>query len=395
MVQTCSRCLMDSSILGIRFDDKGVCNFCKIHEEWNEQFQLNEENKQKLENLIEDIKKDGRNKRYDCIIGVSGGTDSTYTLYLAKKFGLRPLAVHFDNGWDTEVAVSNIKKATEKLNIDFYTYVVDWEEFKDIQIAFLKASVPDVEIQTDIAIKGMVYRVAKNNNVKYIITGADFRTEGKIPLGWTYMDGKYIKSVHKKFGKKKLKTFPNFTLYDRFYYTFIKKIKLRSILDLVDYNKEEARKIIEKELGWKSYGGKHYESVYTRFIQSYLLPKKFNIDKRIVHYSALIRSGQMNREEALYKLKNESPYPEDKIKEDKDYVIKKLGLSKEEFEKILAQPPKTFLDYPTYFPLISSLKKPLKLIYRTISTAPPTIFDEMTLFEEDMKKNSQKGMFNF
>ena len=276
------------------------------------------------------------------------------------------------------------------MNIDFYTYVVDWEEFKDIQIAFLKASVPDVEIQTDIGIKGLVYRVAKNNNVKYIITGADFRTEGKIPLCWTYMDGKYIKSVHKKFGKKKLKTFPNFTLSDRFYYTFIKKIKLRSILDLVDYNKEEARKIIEKELDWKSYGGKHYESVYTRFIQSYLLPKKFNIDKRIVHYSALIRSGQMNREEALNKLKNEPPYPEDKIKEDKDYVIKKLGLSKEEFEKILAQPPKTFLDYPTYFPLISSLKKPLKLIYRTISTAPPTIFDEMTLFEEDMKKNFTK-----
>lgn len=394
MVQICTRCIMDSSIPGIRFDEKGICNFCKIHDDWEKQFPLNEETDKKLKELIERIKDDGKNKKYDCIVGVSGGIDSTYTLYLIKKFGLRPLAVHLDNGWNSELSVNNIKNALTKLNVDLVTHVLDWEEFKDLQISFLKASVSDVEIPTDLAIISVLYGTAFREGLHYIITGGSFRTEGKIPIAWTYlMDGKYIRSVQKIFGTKKLKTFPNFTISKRLFYNYIRKIKMIYLMNYMDYNREEAKRILEKELGWRPYQEKHYESIYTRFIQSYLLPKKFNIDKRIVHYSALMRSGQMKREEALKKIQNESPYPEEKIKEDKSYVIKKLGLTEEEFDEIIARPPKLFLDYPTQYPLFKTLREPLKLAYKFMSFskgAPPTIFKEMEQFEEDIYCNSLK-----
>jgi tRNA(Ile)-lysidine synthase TilS/MesJ len=191
---------MDSSIPGIRFDEKGICNFCKIHDDWEKQFPLNAETEKKLKELIERIKEDGKNKKYDCIVGVSGGIDSTYTLYLTKKFGLRPLAVHLDNGWNSELSVNNIKNALTKLNVDLVTHVLDWEEFKDLQISFLKASVSDVEVPTDLAIVAVLYGTAFGEGLHYIITGGSFRTEGKIPIAWTYlMDGKYIRSVHKIF----------------------------------------------------------------------------------------------------------------------------------------------------------------------------------------------------
>jgi len=385
MVKICSRCVMDSDAIGIRFDENGICNYCKIHDQWNDSFPINEESSEKLKKIIEKIKEDGKNKKYDCIVGVSGGVDSTYTLYYVKKMGLRPLAVHVDNGWNTELSVNNIKNAVSKLNVDLYTKVLDWEEFKDLQVSFLKATVPDVEIPTDIAIRSTLYKVAAKEKVKYIITGVSFRTEGKIPQSWTYLDGKYIKDVQKKFGTKKLKDFPNFTLFDRIYYNFIKRIKRVSFNYYIDYSKEKVKDILIKELGWRPYPGKHYESVYTRFIQSYLLPKKFNIDKRKVHYSALINSRQMTRQEALEKLKK-PPYPEDKIEEDLEYVTKKLDLKKEEFEEIFNKPPKTFLDYKTSYSTIKLLKAPLKLTYKFISPAPPTFFEEMQILEEDIKK---------
>ncbi len=358
-LRICTRCVVDTTIPDIQFDDQGVCTLCKIHDELEKHFPLGEVGQQRLNRLVEKIKVSGKNKRYDCMVGVSGGRDSTYTLYLAKKLGLRPLAVHFDNGWNSEIAVSNIKNALTKLDIDLHTVVADWEEFKDLQLAFLKASVSDAEIPTDVAIAGTRVQVAAEEGIKYIITGHSFRTEGLMPISWTYMDGKYINSVYKQFGtRSKLKTIPNYTLFDLFYYTFIKGIKLIPLLNYVEYNHEKVHKILQEELDWTYYGGHHHESYYTHFFQSFLLPQKFNIDKRKVEYSALIRSGQMDRDEALREI-TEIPYPYDP--ELVGYTIKKLGLTPVEFEEFMAAEPKTFLDYPTYYPLIKSMGFPIKI----------------------------------
>lgn len=359
----CSRCIMDTTVPGIQFDEQGVCNFCKIHDEMEKEFPLNELGQRKLEQLLSKIKAQGKNRKYDCIIGISGGTDSTYCLYMAKKFGLRPLAVHLDNRWDSEIAKNNMEKAVVKLNIDLKTVKCDWEEFKNLQISFLKASVPDVERPTDIGIISVLYRVAAEKNVRYIINGANFKTEGKIPVAWGYGDGRYIKSVYKKFAKAKLKNFPNLTIFDLFCFIVLKRIKMVRLLQYLDYRKEDVKNLLGKEVGWQDYSGHHYESIYTRFVTSYLRPKKFNIDLRKTTYSALIRSGQMIRDEALAKIKEE-PYPEDKVREDKKYVIKKLGLTNEEFEKILSRKPKTFRDYPSYYSIFKILRVPMRIAHR-------------------------------
>jgi len=357
--RVCSRCVMDETVEDIWFDDSGECKYCKIHDEMEKRHPLGTEGKQRLEQLVESIKKDGRSKEHDCIVGVSGGRDSTYSLYTAVQLGLRPLAVHFDNGWNSDVAVSNIKNAVSKLNVDLHTVVADWEEFKDLQIAFLWASVPDAEIPTDYAIYSTLYKVASEEGIKYIINGHSFRTEGTSPLTWTYMDGKYLKSVHRRFGKlKKIKSFPIMSMSRLLYHIFGKRIREVRLMEYIDYRKKRVDEILSRELGWKYYGGHHHESIYTNFFQSYLLPQKFNIDKRKTEYSALIRSGQMTREEALKEIYSK-PYAYDK--EIVNYAISKLGLSQEEFQEIFNLEKKSFMDYPTYFPLIQTLKGPIKL----------------------------------
>lgn len=353
----CSRCISDTSIPGIRFDERGVCNFCEAHDELEKQFPLDESGQQRLNQILDKIKSKGRNKKHDCIIGVSGGTDSTYCLYLAKELGLRPLAVHLDNGWDSDIAVNNIKKAVTKLGVDLKTVTCDWEEFKDLQIAFLKASVPDAEIPTDLAIISVLYRVATEEDVHYVLNGHSFRAEGLSPTGWTYMDGRYIKSVHKRFGTTTLKSFPNLTISDLLYYVFVKRIRVVPLLAYINYSKEDSKKVLKKELDWTYYGGHHFESIYTRFIITNLLVKKFNIDKRIVEYSAYIRSGQMTRERALEAMKENLPEDEDIA----EYCRNKLGLTTEEFEGILSSKRKTFLNYPTYFSTIRKLRIPIKI----------------------------------
>lgn len=356
----CSRCILDTTVPSIRFDEKGVCNYCKIHDEMEKKYPLNEQGQQRLNQLVNEIKSKGKNNEYGCVVGISGGTDSTYCLYLAKKLGLRPLAVHLDNGWNSDIAVNNMEKAVTKLDIDLKTVTCDWKEFKNLQISFLKASVPDAEIPTDIAIHSVLYQVAAEEGIHYIINGHSFRAEGTTPLGWTYMDGRYIKSVNKKFWETKMKSFPNLTISNLLYYVFVKRIKTVRLLYYLDYRKEDTKKILEKELGWEYYGGHHFESIYTRFVASYLLPEKFNIDKRKIEYSALVRSNQMTRDEALEKIK-EPPISEAQLREDRDYVIKKLGLTEAEFEEILSAKPKTFLDYPTYYSIIKKLRVPIKL----------------------------------
>lgn len=353
----CTRCVMDTTAPNIQFDHEGVCNFCHIHDALEKKHPLGIEGAKVLSMLVNDVKASGKGKKYDCVIGVSGGRDSTYTLYIAKKLGLRPLAVHFDNGWNSDIAVTNIKEATQKLGIDLYTVVADWEEFKDLQKSFLKASVSDAEVPTDWVITSVLYSTAAKHGITYVIEGHSFRTEGSSPIGWTYIDGKYLKSVHKIFGSKKITSFPIMMMSQLLHYLFVKRIKMVRLMEYIDYRQKEASEVIKKELGWKYYGGHHHENLYTKFFQSYYLPKKFGIDKRKTEFSALIRSGQKDRNEALNEIKTNYPFSE----QDVEYTIKKLELTQEEFTTIMNSEIKSFHDYPTYYPLIQVLKIPIKI----------------------------------
>jgi N-acetyl sugar amidotransferase len=340
---------MDTTDPQIEFDEKGLCNHCRGYEGYIRQRSQQEAQQQAtLQRLVEEIKAKGKNKEYDCIIGVSGGIDSTYLAYQIKKLGLRPLAVHMDNGWDSELAVSNIEMVLKNLGIDLYTYVLDWQEFKDLQIAFLKASVSDAEIPTDHAIWAALYHAADERGTSYILLGTNYATEGIFPRSWTYgiLDWRYIKGVHDRFGKIRLKSYPHFGFLKHcFYYPVIKRIQVISILNYMSYNKREAAEILERELGWRPYGGKHYESIYTRFFQGHILPRKFNIDKRKAHLSTLIMSDQITRAEALEEIRH-PPYAGYMFEEDMEYVLKKFELTVEEFDTIMNAPVKTYRDYP-------------------------------------------------
>ena len=358
----CNRCVMDTSDSEITFNENGYCNHClEYFENTSKRTYRGKETDQILAQLVEKIKKTGKNKKYDCVLGLSGGIDSCYSAYIARQLGLRVLTVHLDNGWNSETAVKNIKYVAGKLGFDYQSYVLDWEEFKDLQLSFLKASVPEAETPTDIAILAALHKVAAKYNIKYIISGGNFVTEGILPKSWHYdaKDEKYLKSIHKLFGTKKLKTFPTFGFLKEMYYKFIKGIKIIYLLNYIPYSKKEAMKVIEKELDWKYYGGKHYESKYTGFLQSYILPEKFNIDYRLATFSTQICAGEMTREEALTELKNK-PYDPEKVYEEKEYVSKKLGISVNEFNEIMKTPKKTHYDYPNNQKILEFIYK----IYR-------------------------------
>lgn len=368
--KTCTRCIIDDTVPGITFDANGVCPFCKMHDEIEKKYLLGADSEVKLKRLISKIKKAGRSKKYDCIVGVSGGRDSTFTLYNTVKMGLRPLVVHFDNGWNSDIAVQNIKNATKQLGVDLYTHVADWEEFKDLQRAFLKASVSDAEVPTDWVIFSVLFKVAAKEKIKYIIHGHSFRTEGTTPLTWTYMDGRYVKNIHKKFGSGKTKSFPVMGLLEYLYYTLIRRIKQERILYYIQYDEKKVMDLITKELNWKDYGGKHHESKFTAFFQGYILTRKFNIDKRKLHYSALIRSGQLTREEALVKVQSD---PFIGGKELLDYCLKKLDFTQEEFKKIMNESPKSFMNYKSYYSFVKFMKKPVKWA-TSIGIVPDTVY---------------------
>ncbi len=366
--QMCERCVMDTTDPDIFFDANGTCNHCINYDELSKNYIFpGVEGITRLTRIVDEIKATGKGKDYDCIIGVSGGIDSTYVAYKVKELGLRPLAIHLDNGWDSELAVKNIEQTLKILNIDLYTYVIDWEEFKDLQLSFLKASTPDSEIPSDHAIQSILYQMANNIGVKYIITGCNLRTETHVPAAWSqgHMDWKYIKSVHDQFGTIKLRTFPHMS-----YWAIRKSLSLSriDILNYLDYNKRDAMQLVKEKLCWKDYGGKHNESVYTRFYQGYILYRKFGYDKRKGHFSSLICSGEMTREEALKELKNES-YSLKTQKKDKEYVIKKLCLTENEFEEIMHLPNKSYWDYPSYGKLYKSpVYKSARTIYRSFKS---------------------------
>ena len=346
--QICTYCIMDTTVPDIRFNAEGQCNLCLEH---INRIRVEEEqyNQKSLNKLVLRIKKNKKNKKYDCVIGVSGGVDSTYTAYLVKEvLKLNPLAVHFDNGWNSELAVQNIKNCLSTLDIDLYTHVVDWNEFKDIQRSLILSSVKNIEMATDHAIVSLLIKVASQQGIRFILHGGNNATEGIMPFSWmeTNNDKKVITSITKKFSNRKLDTLPTLSLIGYFYYLVIKRIKYIPLLNYFKYEKNDVIKILKEKINYQPYDSKHNESLITKFFQQYILPEKYNIDKRKAHYSNLIISNQINRAQALSLLKKEL-YNSSEFVHDKKFFLKKLNFTEDEFIKIMNMEPKDASDYPS------------------------------------------------
>jgi len=348
--QICNRCIMDTSDPEIRFDEQGNCNHCNSAFEQADKIWFPDERGAKvIDEIIQKIKFEESKKEFDCIIGLSGGVDSSYLAYYAVKKGLRPLVVHVDCGWNSEQAVKNIESVIKKLNIELHTFVVNWEEMKDLQRSFFKASLPDQDIPQDHAIFAALYNFAEKNNIRYVLNGLNFATESIMPENWGYqaMDYRHLKSIHRRFGGRKLKDYPHVNFFMRYvYFPYLKRMKIINPLNYIDYRKDDSIETMQNELGWQYYGGKHHESRFTKFFQSYYLPHKFNFDKRRAHLSSLIVSRQITRTEALTKMKEEV-YLENEIVNDLECVAKKLDWSPQEFRAIIDLPPNRHQDFPT------------------------------------------------
>jgi N-acetyl sugar amidotransferase len=357
---------MDTSDPEIAFDGDGRCSHCAHYARRAaaELFSGDEANR-RLDAAVAAMKLAGRGREYDCIIGVSGGADSSYVAYLVRTHGLRPLAVHLDNGWDSELAVHNVSQLLHRLGIDLYTHVIDWEEFRDLQLAFLKAGVANSEAPTDHAILSLLFRIASRERVRYIVTGSNVIGEAILPRSWGYdcRDWRQIHAIHRLFGTIPLKTYPHMTTAHFGYYTFVRHIRTFRILNYVSYVKKDAIALMERELGWRNYGGKHYESIYTRFFQGYILPTRFGFDKRRAHFSTLINSGQMTRAQAMEELE-QPPYPLDQVRDDREFVIKKLGVTPAEFDEILSRPTRSYRDYPSNRIIFEQMPGPFRLVKR-------------------------------
>ena len=365
--QQCTKTVMDNiADPNITFDENGVCNYYyEYFDKEKEHVFTGNEGKKQFNNAIELLKQNGKGKKYDCILGVSGGVDSTYLAYIAKQQNLRVLCVHFDNGWNSELAVKNIENIITKLGFELETYVINWNEFRDIQLAYFNANVIDIEAITDHAISGTIYKIAAKNKIKYILSGNNYVTESLLPKHWIFSKGDHvnIKDIHKKFGKIPLKTFPFFDLKAKHYYQKVKKIQTVDLLNYIPYIKHEIKQTIIEKLDWKDYGGKHYESVFTRFYQGYILPNKFGVDKRKAHLSNLICSGQITKKEALEEL-SQPMYDKEQCEQDKEFVLKKLGFSKQEFEDYINESRREHREFKTEQSIYNTypILKPLRPI---------------------------------
>jgi N-acetyl sugar amidotransferase len=331
------------------FDDLGRSHYYNEYKSAEaKQVLTGETGKVALNGLAEQIKRDGQGKPYDCIMGASGGVDSTYVALKARELGLRPLAVHLDNGWNSELAVQNIENIVSRLDMDLHTHVIDWKEFRDLQLSYLKASVIDIEVITDHAIFALLYRLAGQYGIKHILSGTNVVTEFVMPPHWIYHKSDHIniKAIHHQFGTIPLTTFPFMDLKVKKWYQMVKKVRSHSILNWMPYDKKQVKQTIMRELDWRDYGGKHYESVFTRFYQGYILPRKFGVDKRKAHLSNLIFSGQITKDEALAELQ-QPPMPIELAASDLEYVTKKLGLSNLQFEEFMSAPSRRHQDFAT------------------------------------------------
>ena len=359
----CSKCVMNTTALDINFNEKGICNYCIDFEK-----KINEYNKNKpsLDDLISKIKKTSKGNKYDCIIGLSGGVDSCFSVHNAVEKGLNPLVVHLDNGWNSELAQNNIENLIKKLDVDLFTHVVNWNEYKNLMNAFFRADVLDVELLMDNAMLAINYQQASVNNLNFILAGTNISSEGMaMPknMNWFKYDKKNIIDIAKKFGDNKINTYPIIGTYDLVKYIIIKKIKWISFLDYFDYNKFKAINLLKEKYNFKPYPYKHYESVFTRFYQGYILPYKFGVDKRILHYSTLIISNQIKREDALKEIQSKHAYPsEDMLEEDKEYFLKKMNWTSNELETYIKRPPKRHDFYKSEKLLYETLLKLYKVL---------------------------------
>lgn len=365
----CNRCIMDSiNDPDILINDHGVCNHCTTFD-----FEFNKlpkgiNREKELESIITKIKLKGIGRKYDCLLGVSGGVDSSYLAYLCSIYGLRPLIIHFDNGWNSELSVLNIQNLLDKLGFDFETLVINWDEFKNLQLSYFKAGVVDLEFPTDHAILASMFKIAKKHKIKFVLSGHNVVTEGTyLPKSWVHskLDYLNLKDIHKQYGSIKLKTYPYLSFIKRLYNFYNSKFEYIQLLNLVDYNKFEVKKKLVSELSWKDYGGKHFESIFTRFYQGYILPNKFNIDKRVFHYSCLVQSEQITREQAI-KLLQEPFYDINLLESDKKYVLKKLNFNEATFEDYMRAPIRKHNEFKSeqkfwniYFFVIKQIKKVL------------------------------------
>ena len=363
---------MDETTSEIKFDVNGKCSYCYKHEALDKSFPQDNSHMKIINKIIED----GKNKKYDCVVGLSGGRDSSYTVHLMKKYGLRALVVHFNDGFGNPLAGENIKKIIKETNFELRSITSDWRESKDIKISCLKASVPDIEIGTDLGIAASLYSIACKENIKYIITGTSFRTEGIAPLDWNYLDGKYLKSIQKKYGKVKIrKWLPNdagfnLDLKEMIYYTFYKRIQMIPILYYEKYIRNDAEKILVDKYDWKNPGAHYFDDLYQSLI-FYVLRTKFNIDFRKFNYSALIRSGQMERDEALKRTKEIYAIEDKKII---DLCIKRLGLSKEEFNEILKKDKNNFRNFKTNYKIVKASRFIIYLLSKLNILHPSTYY---------------------
>ena len=376
--QICTRCVMDTTDSKITFDKNGVCDHChnfdmNIKGNWNPDVERLEE----LEAIAQKIRKDGEGREYDCIIGLSGGADSSYLAYIAKEImHVRPLAFVVDTGWNLNVAVENIEKIVKGLNLDLYTEVIHWKEMADFQLAMFRSQISSQDAPQDHAIFAAMYNYAAKNHIKYVLTGSNHSTEFiRPPMEWIYMnDLTMYKDIHRKFGKRELKTYPTCGILKyRLYYKYILGLQRFYPLDYVVYNKAEAEKFLHQKYGWTKYENKHYENIFTRFFEGYYLPHKFGFDTRKNVLSNQILAGTMTREKAVEILKSD-PYDRDQMEADKEYIAKKMGITTAEFEKIIQGDNKTPLDYKNSYGLIRFGTKIFKLLGLESTNISKSIF---------------------
>ncbi len=357
----CSRCIYDENIPHITFNSEGICNYCEQYDLLDKTYPTDEKGKEMLMSMVNQIKKDGQGKPYDLIIGVSGGCDSSYMLHLAVKvYGLRPLAVHFDNTYNTKIAVENIQRVLSKLNVDLHTHVVDNKEFSRISKSFFLASVPEIDTPTDLALAATLYQTAAKYGIKHIWEGHSFRTEGISPPGWFYMDAKYVQSIHKEFGDGKIKTLPQLKLWKWLKWMLVNGIKKHRPLYYLDYHKEQTKQFLKEEYDWQWYGGHHMENRTSYFTNNYYLPKKFKIDLRFCEYSALVRSKQITRETALDLISKPKEFDENILVE----IKKRNQISDTEWDVIMQKTPLHYTCYETYKPTFEKLRFFFEILYK-------------------------------
>ena len=350
--QICTKCVMDTTDPEISFDSDGVCSHCvEFDRETSKGWFPNEEGSKRLSEIIDVIKETGKNQEYDCILGLSGGVDSSYLAFKMSEYGIRPLVVHVDAGWNSELAVKNIESVVSYCNFDLHTHVVDWEEMRDLHLAYLQSGISNQDVPQDHIFFSVLYHFATKNKIRYVLSGGNLSTEGIFPTSWhggSAMDSINLKAIHKKFGSRKLKTYSTISFFKYyFWYPFFKKMRTVRPLNYMPFDKELAIKELTETIGWRSYGRKHGESVFTKIFQNYYLPKKFGYDKRLPHLSSLIVSGQMTRDEALEKLK-EPLYDKGELEIDINFLCKKLRISREQFDEFLKPPGRYYSDYKNW-----------------------------------------------